>query len=170
MAVVAGLSVWELAALAAAAVAAMFTATPQGQQAVKNTAQAISDLARPADESDAPATPDAVQDCPPAKDDTNDNCKPIYEQIYKTVAELQDRKKALLVDDNDLYHQAYDKPNPALGSRTGSYLGHIHQAQGIKNRLRNLIAEAEGLWRCPVPLEIKKLLDEAIPDKPESEQ
>jgi hypothetical protein len=70
-----------LALLGAAALATLFLASPPGQQAVKNTAQAISDLAQPADESDAPATPDAVQDCPYAKDDTNDKCREIYQQI-----------------------------------------------------------------------------------------
>jgi gas vesicle protein len=164
MAVVAGLSVWELAALAAAAVAAMFTATPQGQEAAKKTAQAISDLAQPADESDAPATPDAVQDCPYAKDDTNDKCKDIYQQIYAVVNELQERIEESLEDTFDLYNKAYDTPNPDLPTDT-TWLGHLEQEMNKQNQLNNLIRQAERMG-CPVPQDIKQLGYRNLPKQP----
>ena len=168
MAVVIGgaaVGAYELALLGAAALAAVFLASPPGQQAVKNTAQAISDLAQPADESDAPATPDAVQDCPYAKDDTNDKCKEIYQQIYEAVNVVQSRINDLLDDKLDLYNQAFDTPNPNLPPNSGTWLGHITQAQGWQNRLKNLIARAEAMG-CPVPPDIKQLAYRDLPSQP----
>jgi hypothetical protein len=82
--------------------------------------------------------------------DPKDPCKDINQKIYEAVNTVEDRINDLLDDKLDLYNQAYDAPNPALPPGSGSWLGHIQQAQGWLNRLQNLIDQAEsGLSGTP---------------------
>jgi len=57
--------------------------------------------------------------------------------------ELQRRMIDLLQDRLDLFNLAYDKPSPSLPKGSGSYKGHIGQAEGVQRGLKNTINEAD---------------------------
>jgi hypothetical protein len=65
MAVAIGLGAYELALLAAGALAAMFLASPQGQQSLRDTAQKIGELGHGSSEPDPPEKPDPPPRLPP---------------------------------------------------------------------------------------------------------
>jgi hypothetical protein len=71
----------------------------------------------------------------------------------------------LLEDKLDLYHRAYDIPNPALPPNSGTWVGHLQQAEGWQNRIYNLIDKAIANG-CPVPPGAWKLATRPLPSQP----
>jgi hypothetical protein len=92
-------------------------------------------------------------------------CNTIMGEAFAIAMELTGRFQELLVDKLDLYHLAYDTPNPALPPGSGSFLGHIEQIQNKQSRLRTLIKEADDS-QCEVPQWVRTLASRPTPTQP----
>jgi hypothetical protein len=103
MAVAAGLTVYELAALAVLAVAALFTATPAGQKATREGVKAIGDAienAQGESETTDIAPPTTVTDCP----DKDRPCPPCTGQLPAGRIDRVPRSKPHFPCPGDHYH------------------------------------------------------------------
>lgn len=105
--------------------------------------------------------PPAGLNCP--RDD--DKCKAIQKAIYEAMNELQGRIDDLLTDSWGLYDSAYDVRNPAYPEEVGTWTGHVYQAQGWQNRLRNLIKQAQK-YGCRIPPGAWGLATRPLPSMP----
>jgi len=92
-------------------------------------------------------------------------CKEIAQDAMTKCAELQERVDALLDDKLDLFKKAKSRPHPSLPKGTGSWDGHIHQATGVQNGLRNSVKDYTDRG-CSEPKISKTCRDLAHADLP----
>jgi RHS repeat-associated protein len=105
--------------------------------------------------------PSAELNCP----GDDDKCKAIQRAIYEAMTVLQGRIDDLLSDSWRLYDTAHSVRNPAYPPEVGTWMGHIQQAQGWQNRLRNLIKKAVENG-CPIPPGAWGLATRPLPSMP----
>lgn len=77
-----------------------------------------------------------------------DPCAPIERELEEAMGEVLARYQELLMDTNQLYCRAYDKPT--LGRKKGYWLGHLKAFAEAQASLRRVIAKALA-HGCPVP-------------------
>jgi RHS repeat-associated protein len=94
-------------------------------------------------------------------------CRKIVQDIYDAMNQVQARVEALATDPWNLYNLAYAVPNPSLPPRSGTWVGHLHQASGWQNRLRNLIDQARRN-NCPIPKNAWYYASRGLPSQPRS--
>jgi RHS repeat-associated protein len=99
---------------------------------------------------------DNVPRCP------DPDCTRIQNEIRAAAGELAERVEDLVNDHWDLYNKAYSIPVKGL---PGTYFGHIVQAEGVQNRLNNLIDQAYQK-RCPIPENAWRLATRRLPSRP----
>lgn len=144
LAIPVAIGAYELAALAVAAIAAVWVASPQGREASRSAAKALSEaLSRPK-AVPIPLSPSLPRKCSDTKD-CEDRCGPITAQIIKVMAELTGRILDLEADKFGLYGI---RPSALPG--VGSWPGHIQQFQQKQAYLRRLLNQASAMG-CPVP-------------------
>ena len=94
-----------------------------------------------------------------------DNCDQLLREIYRAMNEINDRILDLVNDPLNLYNLLYSVPSPSLPPDSGTYLGHIHQAEGWQRRLRSLLQEAMSQG-CPIPRSAWRLASRPLPNQP----
>ncbi len=114
----------------------------------------------------APNSPPVAQCLPQSgRGPCGPKCDDLLKQISEAMDVLRARIEELLEDKLDLYHKAYDTPNPALPPNSGTWLGHIEAADGWQNRVGNLIDELLENG-CPVPPDAWRLATRKLPSQP----
>jgi RHS repeat-associated protein len=95
----------------------------------------------------------------------NDPCTELQNEIYRFMNTVTKRISGLLGDKLDLYNCAYDTVNPTLPPGSGTFVGHLGQAGGWQNGLRNLIDKAQKMG-CSVPPGAWCLATRGLPTMP----
>ncbi len=159
LAVPAAVGIYELAALAAASITALWLASPQGRQATTAAANQLSEaLSRPRSEP-MPLAPSIPRACPRERD-SEDKCGPLIQRIYRVMAELRRRIAEMEVDRYNLYEI---RPQALPG--IGSWPGHVLQFKLKQAHLRRLLQEA-STYGCPTPAGAWKLATRNPPKHP----
>jgi hypothetical protein len=155
------------AGVAAAAIAAFFLVLLWPSEIAPEPSMATSSGPAPPPVP-VPNPPNATQSCPqsqPQPGGPSGNCTDLQKEIYDAMNELQSRIDELLEDKLDLYHLAYDAPNPSLPPGSGSWLGHLHQADGRQNRVGKLIDQLQAN-NCTIPAGAWGLATRPLPSQP----
>lgn len=97
-----------------------------------------------------------------------DRCKALAATILTKATKLQSRIDDLLIDHLDLFNKARHKPGPETPKGSGSWDGHIHQADGVQRGLRNAINayDAAGCKSPRIPKSLRTLAYADLPSKP----
>ena len=93
-------------------------------------------------------------------------CDDIIKKIKRCMATITEKLEDMRIDTLDLFNKAYDKPNPSLSSQT-TWVGHQEQVEGLQNRLKRLIDQANNHKPpCPIPAGARRLARQPMPKKP----
>ncbi|HEY9778398.1 MAG TPA: RHS repeat-associated core domain-containing protein, partial [Planktothrix sp.] len=103
------------------------------------------------------------------KDPEDPNCKGLIDEIKAKMAQITNEIDKLLVDDNHLFENAYDQPNPEVTGTETTWLGHINKIGGLQNGLDKLINRALKL-NCPIPPGADALSKRELPNAPRGKQ
>lgn len=106
------------------------------------------------------AQSDPGKDC----EDPRDKCRELLRETYATTNEIHKRTADLVNDPQGLFTRAFNKPI-AGQEKLGTWLGHQHQLEGWKNRLRALIRKLRAA-KCPVPPQAMEAAYSLIPLNP----
>lgn len=156
LAIPVAIGAYELAALAAASVAALWLASPQGREATSAAAEALSDAISKPRAAPIPLSPSIPRTCPQSKCD----CGAILQRIVSVMTELRRRIAEMEVDEYGLFGIRPDKI-PGIGS----WPGHIQQFRNKQAQLRRLLNEATTMG-CPIPLGAWQLATRNPPNRP----
>lgn len=98
----------------------------------------------------------------------DDECKKLASAIWTKCTKLKERIADLEVDKLDLFNIAKSRPHPSLPKGSGSWDGHIHQAEGVQNGLRNNVeAYDEAECKSPkIPKSCRDLGYAKLPSRP----
>jgi hypothetical protein len=95
-------------------------------------------------------------------------CQELAKEIHEACTELKERIAALEEDKLDLIKKAKNRPSPGLAKGTGSWDGHITQAHGWQNRLREKIKQYDerGCTATSIPQSCRDAAHQDLPEKP----
>lgn len=97
-----------------------------------------------------------------------EKCKELATKALASCTELKERIADLEEDELGLFKIAKSKPHPSLPKGTGSWDGHVHQAEGVQNRLRDNV-EAYDKAECEsphIPKSCRDLGYASLPSRP----
>jgi RHS repeat-associated protein len=114
----------------------------------------------------ATPTPTSACDTVYKPDSCSDDCDEITRSIYDAMNVIRQRIGDLLADRCNLFQLARNVPNPNLPPGCfGTWEGHIEQADGWQQRLRNLIDRAQRMG-CQIPPDAWLLASRSLPRMP----
>jgi hypothetical protein len=94
-----------------------------------------------------------------------EECREIAGTVYARCTELKGRIADMREDKLGLFKNAKSRPSPSLAKGTGSWDGHVHQATGVQNGLRNAVLQYDERG-CAVPTIPKECRDLAYTELP----
>jgi RHS repeat-associated protein len=106
-------------------------------------------------------------DWPSCTAKTSNECAELRQEIYEFMNLINEKIDDLLIDNCDLYNQAFDIVNPSLPGACGktTWVGHQQQVRDLQQGLRNRLEEAEKKG-CPIPPGAWALATRPVPNQP----